>query len=97
MSETIERRWLSPWVDEEWKLRAACRGQDPGLWFPAEASRKHYARTVRLLTVRAKAVCSTCPVRGECLDYALTKDERYGTWGGLDEDERYALTKRRPW
>ena len=82
-------------MDEEWKLRAACRGQDPGLWFPSEVARKHYSRTVRALTVRAKAVCATCPVLGECRDYAFVKDERYGTWGGLDEDERALIVKRR--
>src|SRR5690606_28703763 len=41
---------------------------------------------------RAKAVCGPCPVRDACLTHALTHDERYGVWGGLDTDERDALT-----
>jgi WhiB family transcriptional regulator, redox-sensing transcriptional regulator len=35
----------------------------------------------------AKAACKTCPVRDECLSYAL-KWEEYGVWGGLSPNER---------
>jgi WhiB family redox-sensing transcriptional regulator len=37
---------------------------------------------------RAKRICSTCPVRRECLDYALRIREPHGIWGGLNETER---------
>jgi len=33
-------------------------------------------------------------VRGECLEYALAKDERFGIWGGLSERERRKLKRR---
>jgi WhiB family redox-sensing transcriptional regulator len=36
----------------------------------------------------AKAICSRCVVREECLDYALTGNERYGIWGGMTPGER---------
>lgn len=36
----------------------------------------------------AKAVCRGCPVRSECLAYALAARERAGVWGGLTPDER---------
>lgn len=36
---------------------------------------------------RAKAVCARCPVRPQCLDYALIANEA-GVWGGMSEDER---------
>ena len=29
------------------------------------------------------------------LNYALTRPEKYGTWGGLNEDERSAERRRR--
>jgi WhiB family transcriptional regulator, redox-sensing transcriptional regulator len=35
-----------------------------------------------------KRICMACPVREECLDYALSNDERFGIWGGLSERER---------
>lgn len=47
-----------------------------------------YARQLE----RAKAVCGRCPLRAECLAYALDAGEAHGVWGGLDEYERRVLT-----
>lgn len=41
----------------------------------------------------AKIVCLGCPVRRECLAYAMSHDERFGVWGGLAEHERRALRR----
>jgi hypothetical protein len=38
----------------------------------------------------------TCPIRHECLLYALTNNERYGVWGGTSELTRRAIRKRWP-
>ena len=38
-----------------------------------------------------------CPVRDECLIFALTNNERFGTWGGMSELARKALRKKWPW
>ena len=40
---------------------------------------------------RAKAICTTCSVRRDCLDYALRIKEPHGIWGGLNELERRVL------
>jgi WhiB family redox-sensing transcriptional regulator len=40
---------------------------------------------------RAKAICATCSVRRDCLDYALRIREPHGIWGGHNELERRAL------
>ena len=45
-------------------------------------------------TREAKKVCLTCEVRNDCLESALSNDERFGIWGGLSERERRKLKKR---
>ena len=40
---------------------------------------------------RAKAICATCSVCRDCLDYALRIREPHGIWGGLSEVERRSL------
>lgn len=42
-----------------------------------------------------KRVCDGCPVRVECLDYALTANEREGVWGGLTPRERAKVRRER--
>ncbi|MFC7330773.1 WhiB family transcriptional regulator [Marinactinospora rubrisoli] len=69
-----------------WQDDAACRDADTDLFFtPGYES-------------VAKEICALCPVRAECLDYAISRPEKYGTWGGLHEqelaDERRRRSKR---
>lgn len=72
-----------------WTESAACRGADPELFFPISSAGVSQ-RQIR----SAKAVCARCPVRPACLDYALATGQRFGIWGGLDEDERRLLRRR---
>jgi len=44
---------------------------------------------------QAKAVCRKCPVRLECLDEAISNNEKFGVWGGMDTLERSKEAKRR--
>jgi hypothetical protein len=77
-------------MDElDWRARAVCRGVDPELFFPAaEAGTAAYDRQV----ADAKRVCGICPVRAQCLDWALTALP-YGVAGRLSADERAALRR----
>ena len=36
---------------------------------------------------KAKNICFTCPVRGDCVKFALENGEIWGIWGGKDENE----------
>jgi WhiB family redox-sensing transcriptional regulator len=67
-----------------WQERALCAQTDPEAFFPEKGGS----------TREAKRVCLSCDVRGECLEYALSNDERFGIWGGLSERERRKLKKR---
>ena len=72
-----------------WQFRAACRGEDSGLFFAPNYFERKDERNVR--ESRAKAICATCTVRRECLDYALRIREPHGIWGGLNEVERKTM------
>lgn len=72
--------------DPRWEESAACRGKDPALWFPDESGDQ---------AIEAKRTCRGCPVRGECLTYAVVWNEVHGIWGGLTFDRRQKL--RRLW
>ena len=73
----------------DWRHRAACRDEDPELFFPVGTS-----GPALLQTQEAKAVCARCPVNAECLRWALTSGRNEGVWGGMSEDERRALKRR---
>ena len=73
----------------DWQLKAACRGPQAAVFFPP--SRPERREEKRMREANAKAICTTCAVRGECLDYALGIREQHGIWGGLSENERRDL------
>jgi len=76
-----------------WQWRAACRGQDAALFFTPGNLESKEERLVR--ERRAKAICAVCPVRVECLEYAVRIREPHGIWGGLNELERRILIRER--
>jgi WhiB family redox-sensing transcriptional regulator len=73
-----------------WRERAACREAGVDLFFPI-GSTGLAADEAR----QARQICAGCPVRQECLDYALASGQQYGIWGGRDEQERRLLRQQR--
>lgn len=69
----------------EWNERAACLDMDPDVFFPTDTAG----------VVAAKRICAGCPVRVECLEWALEHGERWGVWGGASERERRRMWARR--
>ncbi|MET8174377.1 WhiB family transcriptional regulator [Streptomyces clavifer] len=74
---------------DNWRMHAACRNEDPDLFFPIGSTGPALVQTED-----AKAVCATCPVREQCLEWALENGQDSGVWGGLGENERRALKRR---
>jgi WhiB family redox-sensing transcriptional regulator len=68
-----------------WRLQAACRGVDPEI----------FASDLPEMKKTAKKICADCPVRDECLEYALANKEEGGIWGGLTHNQRVRLKKAR--
>ncbi|WP_420451610.1 WhiB family transcriptional regulator [Ilumatobacter sp.] len=73
----------------DWRDSAACAGRLSSTFYPPPRSEDKFTRRQR--ESRAKAVCATCAVRDDCLDHAISNDERYGIWGGLNGRERRRL------
>jgi WhiB family transcriptional regulator, redox-sensing transcriptional regulator len=43
----------------------------------------------------AQSVCHRCPLREQCAEFALTEKIKEGVWGGLSEQERVTLLRRK--
>lgn len=80
MSRLLEWEPSPPWMRD-----AACRGMDPELFFPEKGASWDVQE--------ARGVCAGCPVRTECLTYAMDHTERHGVWGGTSERERRRLRR----
>lgn len=70
-----------------WMDMARCVEVDPELFFPELDSIWRVAQ--------AKKICAKCPVKVECLDYALVNKFKEGIWGGLSPTERHRLMMRK--
>lgn len=77
-----------PAVDDyghlSWQKYAACLEADPEIFFPERG----YS------SAAAKAICATCPVVAECLEYALATHQQYGIWGATSDRERRKLRRQ---
>jgi WhiB family redox-sensing transcriptional regulator len=78
--------------DIDWQTQAACRGADANLFFAPPHQESKEERIAR--EAQAKAVCARCPVREQCLSFALVTREPHGIWGGFNESERRQLLQR---
>ncbi|MFE7706946.1 WhiB family transcriptional regulator [Streptomyces sp. NPDC057486] len=74
---------------ENWRMHAACRDEDPDLFFPIGSTGPALVQTEE-----AKEVCRGCPVREQCLEWAMENGQDSGVWGGLGEAERRAKKRR---
>lgn len=71
--------------EQEWRNRAACRDEDPDLFFPERGESIE----------AAKEICGRCPVRLDCLRYALKVGIHHGVWGGASERARRRMRRHR--
>jgi len=73
-----------------WRSAAACLLADPDLFFPISS-----AGPAERQIARAKKICAGCPVRQECLEFALSHDQAYGIWGGTTPEDRQRDRRRK--
>ncbi len=67
----------------EWMDEAACVGMDTSEFFPNRGAFPQDGAAVQ--------VCATCPVRLDCLLYALRNNIQHGVWGGFSTKKRTRL------
>jgi hypothetical protein len=91
MSTTTRRvtKPAAPTID--FHGRGACQDEDPELFHPIGGSKE-----ARQQAENAKQVCRRCPIRTRCLEWALETRQDEGVLGGLTEEERRAIHRRRP-
>jgi WhiB family redox-sensing transcriptional regulator len=73
-----------------WRNRATCLGEDPELFFPIGST-----GPALFQIEEAKAICRRCDVVDTCLTWAMESGAESGVWGGLSDDERRTLKRRR--
>lgn len=83
------RRATRPRPSLGWQNSAGCRDADSELFFPLSYGSEHAEQIAE-----AKSYCAVCPVRAECLDYAVATDQKYGIWGGEEPEVRKSLRRR---
>ena len=84
----------------DWQLEGACRDVDTEAFFHPEGERGS-ARSRRELA--AKAICATCPVIDDCLEFAMRKHSNVdgglsfidGVYGGTSYLDRRRLRQER--
>ena len=71
-----------------WRSAAACQACDPDLFFPVSSSGPSVEQAAE-----AKQICARCPVRRDCLAFALRTRQTHGVWGGMTEQERHLVSR----
>jgi len=61
----------------------------PDIFFPDD-----WGQSERQANKLAREFCGRCPIRAQCLDYALEANEPHGIWGGTTPHERRQIRKR---
>mgnify|MGYP006275824661 CR=1 FL=1 len=66
----------------------SCATCDTGWWFPRPAQTREDMQNTKAAT----EICRKCPIRKDCLSYAI-EWEAFGIWGGFTEKQRDSIRK----
>jgi WhiB family redox-sensing transcriptional regulator len=73
-----------PWLED-----SACAGAELEIFFPENEAAGWQATA-------AKALCRACPVRNECLAWALETESLTGIYAGTTGHQRRAILRKAP-
>src|ERR1700744_4468724 len=74
----------------EWRAEGACLAADPDLFFPVAVG-----GAASKDTSRALLICDSCPVKRQCLEFAMRNGEANGIVGGTTPEERIRVLRGR--
>lgn len=70
---------------QDWRFDAACATtSNPDDWYSEDT----------LMLGRLQTICARCPVRSECLEYAVKNEPDWGVWAGTTPQQRRRLRDR---
>lgn len=72
-------------METTWMHQGNCRHHPPSTFFPSDGVGVDVARQI----------CVGCPVKEQCLEYALAERIDHGVWGGTSERERRRILRSR--
>ena len=73
------------YADTGWMSHGNCAHRDPSMFFPSDGVGVEIARKA----------CEGCPVKTQCLEYAIAERIDHGVWGGCSERERRRIIRSR--
>jgi WhiB family transcriptional regulator, redox-sensing transcriptional regulator len=84
------------WDDDPyaWRSLAACRGEDPAIFYPEPTSGRPSRKVQPEEYAAARGFCRSCPVRLDCLDFALTTNQDDGMWGDRTPNQRKEMRRK---
>lgn len=107
-SKDVHLPRLNNWGDGSWREHAACRGKATRMFFPekecldgltlSQKQRKQARKDMTDPTLpgnslsQARLLCVKCPVRTECLKFAVENGLTYGMYGGIPSRDRRTMT-----
>ena len=77
----------------DWRQRAACRDADPEVFFPP--TEDDTSAVVAAHLVATRPICEPCPVRVDCLRWALDSGQDYGIWAATTPTGRRQIRRHR--
>ena len=87
---TATRHATTAAAPTDWMQDGLCAQTDPAIFFPDGTG-----NAITSQVKQAKKICTQCPVKAVCLEWAVDTGQSAGVWGGLSEDERAPMRRDR--
>lgn len=84
LPEHLPRNWVE-------QSKCAKQGKPTSFFYPPGKFGKMFDKFM----AEIREYCESCPVKKECLDFAMASKREQGVWGGFSESERRAMLNKK--